>query len=583
MPDNTPDMMTGHASVTSSPVKQQQAAARDEDTVMAQSVAPRDSVPDITTVARSSPPPRTDDRRDSRSDNDQDDRDDDRPTIVTSDSVRDAAMAEQAATRSPVVVTADDAIDNRMNRDNEATHDDLVAAQEAVRDAAAANFATAAAGDGPVSDMVTANNQYRMAQAALDDLERPDVPVVAIYDATIGNFRLYESMRYGLDPQDGRYLGSQPGDLPAADQILTNLIFGRSQRPDPDLEGLTPDEVRDLEVGQQRYASIASNAIVFGLGDTIGHYAPGIWKVPAQVLVGRVVNPVAQEASDIYSDYQGDPNVIPGPGWVSTDNLGDVVPSAGSIVAGGAAQNVAKGALLASASLVGISIPEPITTLVGLGTAILVGSEVFVLIDNSIPQVLPSIDYTEPEVSMHEMLGITEAAYGERLLEFYQHDSDAQLLAALTEADGFDFGSDDAAMAVQVVQPGSGSELLAANGTSDATRVLSVAANESDSAFVSPTLGIPETFVFVAHNPDRESDQSGLIPLWWFDVAGLDVVATNQVNPDRQVLFDEMVPVDFLTDGQVNAAELRILDQRLEDKGYFGDFTENVYYTDTIA
>jgi hypothetical protein len=211
--------------------------------------------------------------------------------------------------------------------------------------------------------------------------------------------------RFGVDSQNGKYLGTPPEELPEPTQVFENIVFGRSQRPDPELEDLPENVVRDLEFGQQFGASVISNGIVFGLGSNVdelaAQIAPPALKYPValagKVALGRAVNPIAQEGSDIYSDFRGEPNVVPGPGWVSVENLGDVVPSATSIVAGEAGKMGTKAALLGTASAIGISIPEPITTIVGLAGAIYVGSKVFVATDNLLPDVLPKEHFGEPE------------------------------------------------------------------------------------------------------------------------------------------------------------------------------------------
>lgn len=242
---------------------------------------------------------------------------------------------------------------------------------------------------------------------------------------------------YGLDWQNGKYLGSPPGGLPGAGQIMSNILYGRSQRPDPRLADLTEEELYNLEIGQQLGSSMISNGIIFGLGSSIddlaAQYAPGYLKFPTalagKVAVGRLVNPIAQEGSDIISDWQGDPNVIPGPGIVSMENLGDVAPSAASIVIGSAAGSGVKQLALAAAAA-GIAIPDPVTTLLGLGTAMYVGSEIYVAADNyMVPDLLPN------EVFIDPVNPPTIEEYEAMLAEYILEGSPQVVLAAASEVE----------------------------------------------------------------------------------------------------------------------------------------------------
>lgn len=207
--------------------------------------------------------------------------------------------------------------------------------------------------------------------------------------------------RYGIDPQNGKFLGSPPGEFPGLTQIAENIALGRSQRPDPRLALMTPEEIRELEDSQQLLASTLSSGIVFGVAPSIDNvvaqYAPGYFKLPAalaaKVAVGRVVNPIAQEGADLHSDWQGQPNVVPGPGIATWENVGDIAPATASIIAGSAAQTGVKATLLGGAALAGISIPEPVTTVAGLATAVYVGGKVFVSVDNLLPNVLPREEF----------------------------------------------------------------------------------------------------------------------------------------------------------------------------------------------
>jgi hypothetical protein len=301
---------------------------------------------------------------------------------------RDAFSGDVATATHARAAKAAEATGERLaiTRDNdESSIGDIVRAEAAAGNAKAAL--------GSFSSVRVHEEDYHESEATVEP-------------ATVGQKPLAEpQLSFGIDPQNGKYLGTSPGELPEVGQVLENIAFGRSQRPDPELEGLSEDAMRELEVGQQLGASIISNAIVFGLGSNVNELAakiaPPALQYPialaGKVALGRFVNPIAQEGSDIYSDYRGEPNVVPGPGWVSVENLGDVVPSATSIVAGEAAKIGAKAALLGTASAIGISIPEPVTTIAGLAGAIYVGSEVFVATDNVLPDVLPKETFMEDE------------------------------------------------------------------------------------------------------------------------------------------------------------------------------------------
>ena len=129
----------------------------------------RDTVPDITTVATTPSSSYEETSRDSGSDNDRD-RDD------SDDNRRDATLARHEETAEgvdPTKTTAIAAVDNKMNSDNEATHQLLVVEQESIRDQAAAEFVEAVETGGQVSDMAEPAKKYLQAQAAVNQLKNP--------------------------------------------------------------------------------------------------------------------------------------------------------------------------------------------------------------------------------------------------------------------------------------------------------------------------------------------------------------------------------------------------------------------------
>ena len=205
------------------------------------------------------------------------------------------------------------------------------------------------------------------------------------------------------------------GKLPSLSEVMSNIAFGKTPVHDPRRATMSPEDIKDLEFAQQLPAGIVANALTFGpLGSLVDMAAKSIpAKVALKVMIARIINPVAQEISDIHSDYLGQLNVVPAPGILTAANLvDDVPPSIVSIIAGGIAKDMTKAGLLSVASALGLAIPTPVTSGLALAAGIYMGSKAFVTADNLIPDIFAEDNPVKESFVM-------TPEYAEALQDFY--------------------------------------------------------------------------------------------------------------------------------------------------------------------